>query len=69
MADRFHGNEQNMEYEKFHGNEQNMEYEILLNPGTRGNDDDDDDDDDQDDFSAAKNHSQTGSTRQPDNRC
>ena len=30
MADRFHGNEQNMEYEK------------LLNPGTRGNDDDDD---------------------------
>ena len=56
MADRFHGNEQNMEYEK------------LLNPGTRGNDDDDDDDD-QDDFSAAKNHSQTGSTRQPDNRC
>ena len=44
MADRFHGNEQHMEYEK------------LLNPGTRGNDDDDDDDD-QDDSSADKRSS------------
>ena len=53
MADRFHGNEQHMEYDRFHRNEQHMEYEKLLNPGTRGNDDDDDDDD-QDDSSADK---------------
>ena len=41
---------------RFHGNEQNIEYEKLLNPGTRGNDDDDDDDD-QDDSSADKRSS------------
>ena len=56
MADRFHGNEQHMEYQK------------LLNRGTRGNDDNDDDDD-QDDSSADNKHTQTGSMRQPDNRC
>ena len=56
MADRFHGNEQHMEYEK------------LLNRGTRGNDDNDDDDD-QDVSSADNKHTQTGSMRQPDNRC